>query len=84
MAPRSNAFVSALASAVRLYPRLSAGLAFELGVLAGAFVKSARARGLSDASARLIEAVPLKPSPPRRRPARKPVARKRKAVRKAA
>src|SRR5258705_9981343 len=59
MAARSNALMSALASAVRLHPRLSAGLAFELGVMVGAFVKSARSRGLKDASARLIEAVPL-------------------------
>lgn len=84
MAPRSNAFVSALASAVRLYPRLSAGLAFELGVIVGAFVKSARTRGLSGASAKLIDAIPLKSPPPRRATKRKPVARKSKAARKAA
>ena len=33
MAARSNALLSALASAVKLNPRLSAGLAFELGVM---------------------------------------------------
>jgi hypothetical protein len=82
MAARSNALVSALANAVRLHPRLSAGLAFELGVLVGSFVKSARAHGLKDASARLIEAVPLIAQAPsesaRRSAARKASAPKRK------
>ena len=60
MAARSNALMSALASAVKLNPRLSAGLAFELGVMVGAFVKSARGRrGLAGATAKLIDAVPL-------------------------
>jgi hypothetical protein len=84
MAARSNGLVTALASAVRLYPRLSAGLAFELGVVVGAFVRSARTRGLAGASARLIEAVPvMAKSPPRRRTARKPVARKLKPAKRA-
>lgn len=85
MAARSNGLVTALASAVRLYPRLSAGLAFELGVVVGAFVRSARSRGLAGASARLIEAVPVmaKSQPRRRKTARKPVARKRKPAKRA-
>lgn len=76
MAARSNGLATALASAVRLYPRLSAGLAFELGVVVGAFVRSARTRGLAGASARLIEAVPVMAKSPPRKTARKPVARK--------
>ena len=85
MAARSNALLSALASVVRLNPRVSAGLAFELGVLVGAFVKTARSRGISGASAKLIEAVPLlahKPS--RRRTARRAAAPKRRTVKRAA
>ncbi len=84
MAPRSNAFVTALANVVRLYPRLSAGLAFELGVLAGAFIKSARVRGLSGASARVIEAVPLVSEPRRRRTAKRKPLQKRKTAKRAA
>jgi hypothetical protein len=84
MAARSNALLTALASAVRLHPRLSAGLAFELGIMVGAFVKSARARGLKDASARLIEAVPLiAHAPTARRSHRKAAAPKRKPARRA-
>lgn len=60
MAVRSNALLSALASAVKLNPRLSAGLAFELGVMVGAFIKSARgSKGIAGATAKLIDAVPL-------------------------
>lgn len=82
MAARSNALLSALASAVRLHPRLSAGLAFELGVMVGTFVKSARVRGLSGASAKLIEAVPLisRGAPARRTVTRKSAPRKPKSV----
>ena len=86
---RSNGLVSALAGVVRLYPRLSAGLAFEIGILAGAFIRSARARGLSGASAKLIEAVPMMAKSPRRRrktarkPAAKSVARKHKPTKRA-
>jgi hypothetical protein len=79
MTARSNALMSALANVVRLNPRVSAGLAFELGVLVGAFVKSARLRGISGASAKLIEAVPVlahKPAP--RRTAKRRAAPKRK------
>ena len=84
MAARSNALVTALASAVRMHPRLSAGLAFELGVMVGAFVKTARARGISGASAKLIESVPLLSAAPARRTTRKAAARKRKPARRAA
>ena len=67
-----------------MHPRLSAGLAFELGIMIGAFVKTARARGISGASAKLIEAMPvLAQASPRKSP-RKPVARKRKPARRAA
>jgi hypothetical protein len=84
MAARQNALMSALVSAVRLHPRLSAGLAFELGVIVGAFIKSARTRGLKDASARLIEAVPLiAQAPSARRSRRKAAAPKRKTARRA-
>jgi hypothetical protein len=84
MAARSNALMSALANAVRLNPRLSAGLAFELGVMVGAFIKSARARGLKNASAKLIEAVPLiAQAPTARRNHRKAAAPKRKTARRA-
>jgi hypothetical protein len=86
MAARSNAILSALASAVKLNPRLSAGLAFELGVMVGAFIKSARGRkGIAGATAKLIDAVPLmsEASPARRMP-RKAPPRKRKPVRRAA
>jgi hypothetical protein len=85
MATRSNALLSALASAVKLNPRLSAGLAFELGVMVGAFVKTARGRkGIAGATAKLIDAVPLisEASPARRVPRK--AARKRKPVRRAA
>jgi hypothetical protein len=87
MASGSNALLSALANAVRLNPRLSAGLAFELGVMVGAFIKSARGRGgLAGATAKLIDAVPLiSHAPPARRTARRrPVARKRKTPQRAA
>ena len=83
MAARSNALMSALASAVRLNPRVSAALAFELGIMVGVFVKSVR-RGLAGASAKLIEAVPaIAHAPSSRRTAsrtakRKAVAPKRK------
>jgi hypothetical protein len=86
MAARSNALMSALASAVRLNPRVSAALAFELGVMVGVFVKSARRRGLAGASAKLIEAVPaIAHAPSSRRTAsrtakRKAVAPKRKTA----
>jgi hypothetical protein len=66
--------MSALANVVKLHPRLSAGLAFELGVMAGAYLKAARGkRGLAGATAKLIDAVPLIPhaSPARRTKKRK-------------
>lgn len=85
MAARSNALMSALASAVKLNPRLSAGLAFEIGVMVGAFVKSARGRGLAGATAKLIEAAPLiSPGLQPRKPAPKAAPRKRKSARRAA
>jgi hypothetical protein len=86
MAARSNAVLSALANAVKLNPRLSAGLAFELGVLVGAFVKSARGRkGLAGATAKLIDAVPLVSKTPQvQRAARKSTARGRKTARRTA
>ena len=85
MAARSNALVTALTSAVRMHPRLSAGLAFELGVMVGAFVKTARARGITGASAKLIEAVPLLAQASSRRRAKpKAATRKRKPARRAA
>jgi hypothetical protein len=86
MAARSNAILSALASAVKLNPRLSAGLAFELGVMVGAFVKTVRSRkGIAGATAKLIEAVPMisEPTPARRAP-RKAAPRKRKTAKRAA
>jgi hypothetical protein len=83
MAARSNAVLSALASAVKLNPRLSAGLAFEIGVMVGAFIKTARGRkGIAGATAKLIEAVPLR-SEPARAPRRAP-SRKRRSTRRAA
>jgi hypothetical protein len=86
MAARSNALLSALASAVKLNPRLSAGLAFELGVMVGAFIKTARGRkGIAGATAKLIDAVPLiSEASPGRRTTRRAAPRKRKAVRRAA
>jgi hypothetical protein len=86
MAARSNALLSAIASAVRLNPRLSAGLAFEIGVMVGTFVRSARGRkGIAGATAKLIDAVPMMSHPqPARRAATKTAARKRTAKRKAA
>jgi len=87
MAARSNALLSAIANAVRLNPRLSAGLAFELGVMVGAFVKAARGRkGLAGATAKLIDAVPLmSQAPPARRTARtKAATRKRRTTKRAA
>ena len=86
MAARSNAVLSALASAVKLNPRLSMGLAFELGVMVGAFIKTARGpKGIVGATAKLIDAVPLisEVSAARRVP-RKAPPRKRKTVRRAA
>jgi hypothetical protein len=84
MAARSNALLSAVASAVRLNPELSAGLAFEIGVMVGKFVRSARGRkGIAGATAKLIDAVPLM-STPVRRTAPRTAARKRTAKRKAA
>jgi hypothetical protein len=86
MAARSNTLLSALVSAVKLNPRLSAGLAFELGVMVGAFIKSARGHnGIAGATAKLIDAVPLvlEPAPARRAP-RKAASRKRKTAKRAA
>jgi hypothetical protein len=86
MAARSNAILSALASAVKLHPRLSAGLAFELGVMVGAFIKTARGRkGIAGATAKLIEAVPIiSETPASRRARRKAPPRKRKTARRRA
>jgi len=90
MAARSNAILSALASAVKLNPRLSAGLAFEIGVMVGAFIKTARGRkgiagATAAATAKLIEAVPIiSETPTPRRPPRKAPSRKRKPARRAA
>ena len=86
MASRSNGFISALASAVKLNPRLSAGLAFEIGVMVGAYIRASRGRkGIAGATAKLIDAVPLIPhAPPARRPARGAAPRRRAARRKAA
>lgn len=85
MASRSNVLTSALASAVRLHPRLSAGLAFELGVMVGAYIKAARGkRGLAGATAKLIDAVPLIPhAPPARRAKRRKLAMKKPKVKQA-
>jgi hypothetical protein len=71
---------------VKLNPRLSAGLAFELGVMVGAFIKSARGRkGIAGATAKLIDGVPFvsEPAPARRAP-RKAASRKRKTAKRAA
>ena len=86
MAARSNALLSALTSAVKLNPRLSAGLAFELGVMVGAFVKTARGRkGIAGATTKLIDTVPLiSEASSKRRMPRKAASRKRKTVRRAA
>jgi hypothetical protein len=87
MAARSNALMSALANVVKLHPRLSAGLAFELGVMVGSFIKTARGRrGIAGATAKLIDAVPLiSQAPPTRRTAkRKAAPQKRKPARRAA
>lgn len=83
MASRSNGFISALASAVKLHPRLSAGLAFELGVMVGAYLRASRGRkGIAGTTARLIDAVPIIPhAPPARRTVRKPTTRRRVARR---
>jgi hypothetical protein len=77
MAVGSSALVAALANAVKKHPRLSAGLAFELGLMVATFVKTARARGIGGASVKLVEAVPLL-SAAASRTARKAPARKRK------
>ena len=71
---------------MKLNPRLSAGLAFELGVMVGAFIKSARGRkGLAGATAKLIDAVPLIPEHAARRSARRANrTRRRKTARRAA
>ena len=89
MATKSNAVLSALANAVRLNPRLSAGLAFELGLMVGAFIKAARGRkGIAGAAAKLIEAAPLvshTTAPSRaKKPRRKLVARKSRAAKRKA
>ncbi len=86
MAARSNAIMSALASAVKLNPRLSAGLAFELGVMVGAFIKTARGhKGIAGATAKLIEAVPIiSDTPPARRAPRKAPSRKQRTARRVA
>jgi hypothetical protein len=78
MAARSNALLSAIASAVRVNPRLSAGLAFEIGVMVGAFVRNARGRkGIAGATAKLIDAAPIATtSALRRSSSRKPAARR--------
>jgi hypothetical protein len=79
MAARSNALLSAVATAVRLNPRLSAGLAFELGIMVGAFIKSARGRkGLAGTTAKWIDAVPLISQAPARRTVKRKPARRRK------
>lgn len=84
MAAKSNALINALQEVVRMHPRLSAGLAFQLGLMAGAFVKTARGpRGLSGATAKLIEAAPLGPQTgPLRQTRKRAPARKRKPARK--
>jgi hypothetical protein len=89
MTSRSNAFISALATAVKLHPRLSAGLAFQLGVVMGVYIRAARGRGgIAGATAKLIDAAPLIPHapPPARRTVKRKAAapRKRKTRRKAA
>lgn len=85
MASRSNGFLSALASAVKLNPRLSAGLAFEIGVMVGAYIRASRGRrGIAGTTARLIDAVPIISQAPARRTARKAAPRRRAARRKAA
>jgi hypothetical protein len=90
MAVRSNALLSALESVVRQHPKLSAGIAFQLGVAVGAFVKTARGKLIASrsgpgAAAKLIEAVPvLKSALPARTKKRKPASRKRKTPRRAA
>ena len=86
MALKKNVWLEALADVVRTHPKLSAAIAFELGVFAASTVKLVRSRkGLSGVTAKLIEAVPmLSPAPPARRKAkRKPVARKRKTAKRA-
>jgi hypothetical protein len=77
--------MSALASVVKLHPRLSAGLAFELGVMVGSFIKTARGRrGIAGATAKLIDAVPLIPhAAPERRAKRKAAPQRRKTARRA-
>lgn len=78
MASRSNLLMSALASVVKLHPRLSAGLAFELGEIVGSYVKAARGRrGLAGATAKLIGAAPILQAPPVRRAKKRKVAVKK-------
>ena len=86
MALKKNVWLEALADVVRTHPKLSAAIAFELGAFAASTFKSVRLRkGLSGATAKLIEAVPMmSATPPARRKAkRKPAARKRKPVKRA-
>lgn len=86
MAVKKNVWLAALADVVRMHPKLSAGIAFELGVVAASAFKSVRLRkSLDGVTAKLIEAVPVRPSSPpvRRKAKRKPAARKRKAVKRA-
>jgi len=83
MATRS--FLSALASAVKLNPRLSAGLAFEIGVMVGAYIRASRGkRGIAGATAKLIDAVPLIPHGPVRRTAAKRTPPRRRSTRRKA
>ena len=86
MALNKNVWLEALAEVVRTRPKLSAAIAFELGVFAASAFKSVRLRkGLSGATAKLIEAVPMmSPTPTaRRKTKRKPAARKRKTTKRA-
>ena len=86
MTPKKNVWLSALAEVVRMHPKLSAGIAFELGVVAASAIRSVRLRkSLDGATAKLIEAVPMMSSvpAPRAKAKRKPAARKRKAVKRA-
>ena len=82
MAAQSNALVAALTSAVKLHPRLSAGLAFELGMMVGVFIKTARGRkGIAGATANLIDTAPLISQAPARRPAKRKAAKRKPAPR---
>ena len=86
MALKKNVWLEALAEVVRAHPKLSAAIAFELGVFAASTFKSVRLRkGITGAAAKLIEAVPMISAAPsrRRKTKRKPTARKRKTVKRA-